>query len=75
MNNYLYIWKEPTFTVHHFCKMVRDEKISKEDLIPVDNFIDTRYGYMLYNGKMYQLFANCLCEVGNIICCTEVETL
>ena len=76
MEDYFYIWNEPTFSVQTFCNMVKDGKINDSKLMCLSRFTNTECGHIIIDDKIYRMYANCICfdkydDAINIICCVE----
>lgn len=78
MENYIYIWRESTFSVQTFCNMVKDGKINNSELAHLPKFTNTDSGHIIVGNKMYRMYTNCVCKdssdnIINIICCVEFD--
>lgn len=78
MQNYIYIRKNFEEMVYTFYESIKNETISINELIKIDDFVNTKNGYIVIGDKLYSTIVNVVCKIKtvhenvNLIFCVEV---
>jgi hypothetical protein len=71
MINCICVVKSEGFNSHRFVRDILYNKVDKENLIFVENFVNTQFGYFIHNDKCYQMYTNVIKDNINYIAVIE----